>query len=42
MYICGGGEEKKKDRGVHGWWGKIEKKKEMGSGVYAYGGKKGE
>ena len=39
MYVCGGGEEKRKEGvGVNGWWGK---KKEMGSGVYVYGGKKG-
>ena len=35
----------KKGRGIHGWWGKkkkeIKKKKEMGSWVYVYGGKKG-
>ena len=46
MYVCGGGEEKKKGRGVHGLWEKkkkkeIKRKKEMGSGVYVYGGKKG-
>jgi hypothetical protein len=44
MYVCGGGEEKRKT-GVHGWWGKkkkkeIKRKKEMGSGVYVYGRKK--
>ncbi len=41
--MCGGGEEKRK-AGVHGWWGKktkeIKRKKEIGSGVYMYGGKK--
>ena len=44
MFVCGGGEEKRKAEGVNGWWGKkkeIKKKKEMGSGVYLYGGKKG-
>jgi hypothetical protein len=44
MYMCGGGEEKRKAERVNGWWGKkkeIKKKKEMGSGVYVYGGKKG-
>ena len=43
MYVCGEGEEKKKGKGVHGWWGKkkeIKKKKEMGSGVYVYSEKK--
>ena len=35
--VCGGGEEKKKAGGIHRWWGK---KKEMGSGVYGYSGKK--
>jgi hypothetical protein len=38
-------QEKKKERpGVHGWWVKkraIKRKKEMGSRVYVYGGKKG-
>jgi hypothetical protein len=29
------GRRKKKGMGVHGWW-----EKEMGSGVYVYGGKK--
>jgi hypothetical protein len=41
MYVVG---EKKKRKGVHGWWGKKikrKKKNEMGSGVYVYGGKKG-
>ena len=38
MCVSGGGEEKKKkDRG--GTW--VVGKKEMGSGVYMYGGKKG-
>jgi hypothetical protein len=39
MYVCGGGEEKRKAGGT---WvvGKIKRKKEMGSGVYVYGGKK--
>jgi hypothetical protein len=37
MYVCGGGEEKRKA----GWYmGGGEKKKEMGSKVYVYGGKK--
>ena len=38
MYVCGGGEEKRKARGYMG--GGKKKKKEMGSGVYVYGGKK--
>jgi hypothetical protein len=38
--ICVVGEKKKEKQGVNGWWGK-KKKKEMGSGVYMYGGKKG-
>ena len=43
--MCSEGEEKRKAEGVHGWWGKkkkeIKRKKEMGSGIYVYGGKKG-
>ncbi len=38
--MCGGGEEKRKARGT--WVVGEKKKKEMGSGVYVYGGKKGE
>jgi hypothetical protein len=38
MYMVG--EKKKERQGVHEWWGKKEKKKEMGSGIYMYGGKK--
>jgi hypothetical protein len=44
MYVCGGGEKKERHKGT---WvvGKkkkeIKKNKEMGSGVYMYGGKKG-
>jgi hypothetical protein len=47
MYVCGRGEEKRKGRGNMGGGEKkkgekkIERKKEMGSGVYVYGGKKG-
>ena len=37
MYVCGGGEEKRK---VRGYMGGGEKTKEMRSGVYVYGGKK--
>ena len=39
--MCGGGEEKRKAEGLHGWWGKKKKKWGVGSGVYEYGGKKG-
>ena len=44
--MCGGGEEKKKGRGVHGLWEKkkkkeIKRKKVIGSAVYMYGRKKG-
>ena len=42
--MCMVGEKKKERQGVHGWWEKkkeIKKKKEMGSGVCVYGGKKG-
>jgi hypothetical protein len=41
--MCVVGEKKKERQGVHGWWGKkkeIKKIKEMGSGVYVYGGEK--
>ena len=38
--MCVVGEKKKERHGVHGWWGK-KRKKEMGSGIYVYGGKKG-
>ena len=41
--MCVVGEKKKERHGVHGWWGKkreIKRKKEMGSRVYMYGGKK--
>ena len=42
--LCVVGEKKKERQGVHGWWGKkkkeIKRKKEMGSRVYMYGGKK--
>jgi hypothetical protein len=44
MYACGGGKEKRKVEGYMGGGEKkkeIKKKKEMGSGVYVYGGKKG-
>ena len=44
MYVSGGGEKKKKGWGYMGGGEKkkeIKKKKEMGSGVYVYGGKKG-
>jgi hypothetical protein len=44
MYVCGEGEEKRKAGGymVVGKKKKeIKEKKEMGSGVYVYGGKKG-
>ena len=43
--MCVVGEKKKKGKEVYEWWGKkmeIKRKKEMGSGVYVYGGKKGE
>ena len=43
MYVCGGGEEKRKVRGYMGGGEKtkeIKRKKEMRSGVYVYGGKK--
>ena len=43
MYVCGGREEKRKARGYMGGVEKkkeIKRKKEMGSGVYVYGGKK--
>ena len=43
--MCVVGEKKKERLGIHGWWGKnkeIKKKKEMGSEVYVYGGKKRE
>ena len=44
--MCSEGEEKRKAKGVHGWWGEkkkkeIKRKKEMGSGIYVYDGKKG-
>ena len=39
MYVSGGGEEKRKARGYMG--GGKKNKKEMGSGVYVYGAKKG-
>jgi hypothetical protein len=46
--MCVVGEKKKERHGVHGWWGakkkkkkEIKRKKEMGSGIYVYGGKKG-
>jgi hypothetical protein len=35
MYVCGGGKEKKKGRGVHGWWG--NKKKEKRNGEWGLG-----
>ena len=38
------GRRKKKGTGVHGLWGKkkeIKRKKEIGSGIYVYGEKKG-
>ena len=43
--MCVVGEKKKERRGVHGWVGgrvgkEIKRKKEMGSGIYVYGGKK--
>ena len=43
MYVCGGREEKRKAGGtwVVGKKKEIKKKKEMGSGVCVYGGKKG-
>ena len=44
-YMCVLREKKKERPGVHGWWGKkkeIKRKKEMGSGVFMYGGKKRE
>ena len=37
MYVCGGGEEKKKAGGTQ----EIKRKKEMGSGAHVYGGEKG-
>ena len=37
MYVCGGGEEKKKAGGTY----EIKRKKEMGSGAHVYGGEKG-
>jgi hypothetical protein len=42
MYVCGGGEEKRKAGGtwVVGEKKEIKKIKEMGSGVYVYGGEK--
>ena len=40
--VCGWwGRRKKKGRGVYGWC-EIKNKKEMGSGVYVYSGKKEE
>ena len=44
MCVCGGGEEKRNVRGYMGGGEKkkeIKRKKEMGSGVYVYGGKNG-
>ena len=44
MYVCGGGEEKRKTEVYMSGGEKekdIKKKKEMGSGVYVYGRKKG-
>ena len=43
MYVCGGGEEKRKAQGTWmvGTKKEIKRKKEMGSGVYVYGGEKG-
>jgi hypothetical protein len=44
MYVCGGGEEKRNVGEYMGGGGKkkkeIRKIKEIGSGVYVYGGKK--
>ena len=31
MYVCGGGEEKRKAEGVNGWWGKKKRKKKVGN-----------
>ena len=48
MYVCGGGEEKRKAEGVNGWWGKKKgNKKEKRNGEWGVGytymvGKKGE
>ena len=39
MYVCGGGEEKRKVRGT--WVVGEKKEKEIGSEVDVYGGKKG-
>ena len=41
MYVCGGREEKRKAMGyMGGGKKKMKRKKEMGSRVYVYGGKK--
>jgi hypothetical protein len=44
--VCVVGEKKKERPRLHGWGGGgggiIKRKKEMESGVYVYGGKKGE
>ena len=46
MYVCGGEEEKKKGRGVHGWWekkkGNKKEKWNEGVGFTCMVGKKGE
>jgi hypothetical protein len=35
MYVCGGGEEKRKVEGVNGWWGKKKgNKKEKRNGEW--------
>ena len=40
--VCGGGEEKRKAGGVHGWWGKKRKgKKKWGVRFTCMVGKKG-
>ena len=45
--MCVVGEKKKERQRVHGWLGakkkkkEIKRKKEMGSGIYVYGRKKG-
>ena len=40
MYVCGGGEEKKKGRGGTWVMGKKKGKRKWGVGFYVYSGKK--
>ena len=42
MFVCGGGEEKRKAEGVNGWWGKKKRKKKWEVGYTCMVGKKGE